>query len=231
MVTRATFPTANRDVSGAPATTLPCPPTGSYNLAASKCVVVTLQWEDSSSTGASVTDTAGNTYTPGTVQQVVANPCWIQQFYCLSSTANATNVFTGNYASGSTFRAIQVSVYNLTNTAALVAQATGASGTSANPATAAFAAGDFAVAGCGDYSGLTTTAGTGWTEQFDLTGYHIDDRVDSPGGTYIADFTLSGSAPWGIVAMSFSDQAGGSPPVLNAIAPSAQRNRRHTGRF
>lgn len=180
----------------------------SFNLAAGKLVVVSTMWEGVSGT-ASVSDTAGNTYTAGTKVQVDGSSKWVKMFYCLSSASNASNVVTADLPDGCNYAKVCATVYNPSGSASFVAEGTGA-GTSAAPATASFTAGDCAVCAMGEYAGQTGTAGTGWTNVVDdsSNASHIEDRIDSPGGTITGSYSIAG-ANWGIVAMSFADGGGG----------------------
>lgn len=182
-----------------------------YNLASTgKFVVVAIRWETASGT-ATVTDTAGNTYTALTKRQSNAINQWTQLFYCLSTTAtNASNLWTMNVPAGSQFGSLAVFVFTKGGTVALVDEDNG-TGTGTALSTAAFTAGQIALSAASDNSGsITTTPGTGWTEGFDEPniGFHVFYRTDSPGGTIAGDATLSSSAGWGMVGASFSEAAG-----------------------
>lgn len=186
--------------------------TASFNLAAGKLVVVSVMWEGVTGT-TTLSDTAGNTYTAGTKVTVDASSKWVQMFYCLSSSANAANVVTADLPDGATYAKVCATVYLPGGSASFVAEGTG-SGLSAAPATSSFTAGDCAVCAMAEFSGQTGTVGSGWTNVVDdsTNASHIEDRIDSPGGSITGSYSIPG-ANWGIVGMSFSDS--GSPPSAN----------------
>jgi hypothetical protein len=189
-----------------------------YNLATGKLVVVSLQWFGVNTRTVTVTDTAGNTYTPGTKYTFAGTDGVVQLFYCLSTTtANASNIWTGTIDGGSIeFSAIDAQIFSISGTASLQAESAGATGSSTTPVTASFTAGSLAVYGISEHAGTTATPNAGWTTSFDYdtNGFHSGYRVDSPGGSYTAGATIGSSGTWGIIAMSFSDSGGGSSPVL-----------------
>lgn len=78
------------------------------------------------------------------------------------------------------------------------------------------------------------------TVKLDAAGSTIKLYVDGTQVLSVTDTDISTAgypgifpvnpAASGAVSSFIADQAGGSPPVLSAATPSAQRNRRHTGR-
>jgi len=69
---------------------------GAFNAIAGQLIRVRVAW-DSAYSITSITDTAGNTYTPGNFQDETYHRVRSQCFYCLSSAAKTGNVITINF--------------------------------------------------------------------------------------------------------------------------------------
>lgn len=196
------------DSSGGSATTQA---TAAFSLGAGRLAIVELTWEGNLGSS-SIADTALNTFTPLT-KASDANQQNAQLFYCLSTTAHATNVVTATLPAGSQFRSIAVRPYLPSGTASFVAAPANAAGISTTPLTAAFTAGDLAVALVKEFSGgITLTPTSPYASAFEDTSVavHFINRTDSPGGTITAGGTLGGSTTWLITAASFADAVGGA---------------------
>lgn len=208
--TRETFQLSSES-SGSGGTTQA---TSAFNLGAGRLVVVSTSWT-AVDVQPSITDTAGNTYTPLTRGRDLTQGQYVQIFYTLSSTANASNVVTATWSGGgATYRSLQVKPYTYTGTASFVAEPTPVvGGSSTSPASGSFTAGDLGIACIGEFTGTTATATSGWTEQADASaaGFHVFDRIDSPGGTITASCTLNTAAFWVVCGAAFSDTPNSTP--------------------
>ena len=219
--TRGT-PVETTDFSGAGASSIAAP---AFNLAAGRLVLVALKWETSTGT-VTVADTAGNTYVALTVKSD-ASVQSVQIFYCLSSTANASNVVTATLPAGATFRNIFVIPYTPSGAASFVAESNGA-GNSTLPLTGSFTAANLGFAVVSNFGGLASSPNAGWTEQADQgpnNGSSADDRIDTPGGTITAGCTIASANPWVIAAASFADTPTGPQPDRSAHSCPAQPAR------
>jgi hypothetical protein len=187
--------------------------TGSYNQAAGEVIIVFVRWEGNSALPTGVTDTAGNTYTQRTTG-VSASVNGLAIYDCLNSSANASNVITATWAAA-TAQYVMVAPFRYTKTGTVTFNASpaAATGTSTTPATAAFSAGQFAVAVATNNSGFTaTSSNAGWTTQVnDGIAALSQDRIDSPGGTYAAGCTFSGSDNWEMIAASYTETTATAP--------------------
>jgi hypothetical protein len=196
--------------------------TAAYNQPAGDTITVCVMCESDAvgTVTTIVTDTAGNTYT--ILSQVTdgGNLQKAQIFYIINCAAHATNVITASF-SGNTVQKVVVEASRWTpvGTVTFRAQPAGATGTSTTPATAAFNAGDFAVAAAKKWTMTTHTAGSGWTDAYSGTADGTEAfsmyRNDSPGGTYTASSTETPSDTWSIVAASFLDTPGPAKSELS----------------
>lgn len=198
------------------------------NLGAGRLVVVAQKWEGGATTITSVTDTAGNTYSSCTAAYDAANGQHAQIWYCLSSTANATNVVTVNF-SGTTAQYLvgQLTQASYTGTASLAGQAA-TTGSSTSPSSGSFTAGGMAIGVISEFVGQNATPGTGWTEDQDTPGAggHTFSRYDSPGGTIVANATLGSSAAWAAAGAAFAESGGGgSAEAYLTMAPMRPATR------
>ncbi|MGH9744736.1 MAG: hypothetical protein ACRD59_01330 [Candidatus Acidiferrales bacterium] len=188
------------------------------NTGAGDLIVVAVGWGSSTIVIDSLSDTAGNTFLPGTrVTNIVGAH---QLFYCIGAAANASNIVrTHFHSTGVNYSYIYVwSVPVSGGSAALDVQATGASSSASNhPSTGSFSTtgtDEIVFAGAiNDFSGITYTHGT---------GYAIDGAalVSGLAGTeeatfssaqtgIVADFSQSSSTDWLIGAMAFMKSTGG----------------------
>lgn len=206
------------DTSGSNASTLA---STAFSLPAGHLVTVAVKWETAAAV-TSVTDTAGNTYTAGTPADDTTRGQHAQVFYCLSSTANAANVVSVNWGSGNAqFLTATVRWSSYAGSVSLTAQNAAIGGSTTTATTSAISAGGFAVAAISDFGGDTTTPGSGWTEDSDVSavGGHTLSRYDTPGGSYSASATFTAAQFWAIAAASFSE-AGGGPTIT--VQPQGQ---------
>jgi hypothetical protein len=191
--------------------------TSAFNLAAGRVVVVIAKWETGAGTCTVGPDTAGNNYVSRGKGVDTPDGMFMEIFDCLNTAANAANVITATVPAGSTFLNIVALPYSHTGTASLKAAMTPTGPSASSTATGtSMLAGDMAVFGVAEFTGTTTTATAGWTEQTDVSanGSHSFDRIDSPGGSFTPTATLATSATWITVGASYLDTASGTPIPL-----------------
>jgi hypothetical protein len=91
--------------------------------------------------------------------------------------------------------------------------------TSNHAFTAAFNAGNFAVGLVKNFAGAAVTGNdAGWSTNVDdspshSSGLAVQDRIDSPGGTYAAGMSYGSSVNWAMAAASYTETSSGQPTV------------------
>lgn len=93
------------------------------NQAAGQLIIASITWE-STDTTVTVADTAGNTFTPLTKRKHTTTDMWVQEFYCLNSLSNATNVTTFTWAAAAPFKHGRVGTFSFAGTAAFGTEGT-----------------------------------------------------------------------------------------------------------
>lgn len=194
--------------------------TGSFTPAVGDTITVLVAFEADTPNACTiaVSDTIGNTWVPLTIKRNSTNAHHVQIFYCLSNKTSSADVVTAT-VTGDTAQKFLVEATRFTSSAGSIAfnaQASG-TGTSTAPATTAFSAGDFAVGILKHWFNGALTAASGWTADFNTAADEVASifRVDSPGGTYTAGGTFTGSDVWTIAAASF---VSGSANVTLSLA-------------
>lgn len=207
----------NVDASGGTVLTLAT--AGTYIQPANDLLGVIVMWENDHST-CTVADVAGNIFTACTKVYDGSHDMNIQMFYKLSATGSLVNAVTATFPSGTAnYCSIWAGTYTPAGTASFVGQNSGF-GTSANPLSASATAGTLALGGVKDFSGsITLTPGANWnlTQEYISNASHFMDRIDNPGGSIVANGTLSSSADWLSALATFTDSGGGGsvfiPPI------------------
>lgn len=109
-----------------------------------------------------------------------------------------------------------------------------ATGTGTTPtATVSSATGNM-VASFATAANVFSATGSGQTQEAEITdggSYVARASYEAGAASVVMDYTI-GSANWATLAFEINADTGGGggDPVLSAATPSAQRNRRHTGR-
>lgn len=212
-ITRGAAITAAFDRTG---TNIASLATGAYSQSAGDMLIVYVRWEANAALPTGVADTAGNTYVPR-ITGVSAVVDGLAIYDCMSCSGNASNVITVTWAAATAqFVMIAPFRYTHTGTMSFNASPAAATGTSTTPATAAFSAGNMAVGIATNNSGITySSSNAGWTTQLnDNIAALIQDRIDSPGGTYAAGGTMTGSDTWEMLAASYTETISGGPALM-----------------
>jgi hypothetical protein len=199
--------------------------TPAFTTAAGDLIVVAVGWsaDGGASTVTSVTDTAGNTYSPVTASPQANLGAREQFWYCLAASANAANVITAHFSQSQTFTTIAAWDVPISGgTAAFDVQAGGNDGGHNN--ITSFATGSFTTTGTdeivfaamvNDFGTVTYSAGSGYT--LDSGSYTsaepvsgAEHRTFSSTQTGITA-TMTGGSPadGAITAAAFKASAGG----------------------
>ena len=202
-------------------------------------------WGDAGSVSPTSVTINGQTATAiGAKVRDTGNAQSAQLFYVENATGGSTTGATINFAATADFVGIHALEESGVATASsadgngsVYVTPTGTTGTTSSftPANS----GDLIIVGISDSSGTMTAVGTPTATNSTLTvrdttgtvEMSTADGTQTTAASSTATWTWTGSANALICAATFKAAGGGSPPILNAIAQSAQRNRRHTGRF
>jgi hypothetical protein len=206
--------TVNSAINIASGTTLD---SAAFNAVTGRLIVVEVGWE-STDTTVSISDTAGNTYTPLTKRKHSVDANWVQAFYCLSCSGNVSNVVRATHASAADYRGMDVASYSYDGTCSFDKEGTG-------ECTAAVLLTMASIAPTGTSSNLLITAGKSfnnrtytafdgnWTMISDGTsGYHwMQERVQT--GTSSLDGGVNASTSADIVGVYaiFKESIAGIP--------------------
>lgn len=170
--------------------------------------VVFVAWLDASNSinVTSVTDTAGNTYTPGVKNN--SNNTSSQMFYAKNLIAHASNVVTATFSSTTQYRSIIVADYSgVTIGTPLDVEATVANGTNATITSSSFSTSnpDDLIVVCSTGS-PAFSAGTGYTLRSSGNYAALEDKnVSSVQSSVTATMTQTGSNSFNCHVMAFKD--------------------------
>lgn len=168
--------------------------TQTQNVTTGNALVVFVGWNTSGVTVTSVTDTAGNTYTPLT-QQASSTLAFGQAFYALNVTGNASNRVTVNF-SGSTFCRVYCLQYSgVATTSAFDEEAnTGVTSTSAATSNVTIPDNGILVAGAFFRDDRSPTWDAAFTSRGDISNITVADRIVTTGVTDAAELSWTTSA-------------------------------------
>lgn len=184
------------------------------NTQSGDLLVAVVVWSSNIQGTASMSDTAGNSFTAGGIQ--TQSHQYEQFFYKIGATANASNIVTVSVSGSSGMAYMSIYVWSIPvsgGTAVFDVEAGGtSSGLSNTPVTASFNTSGtdeiVLVASGNDFSGITYTAGTGYT--LDSSGYAADKLAGSEHQLFssaqtgiTAGFSQSSNTDWTIRAISF----------------------------
>lgn len=82
-----------------------------FSLTGGNHIFVSVRFENTATT-VSIGDTPGNTYTPLTQIAAGGNNNFVQIFYCLNATGNASNTVTATWSVAKSFRSIEILVFS-----------------------------------------------------------------------------------------------------------------------
>ena len=188
-------------------------------------LILGVQFKSSGSI-ASVSDNKGNTWVAG---PTVVNTTYAQQmslYYCLNAIAGTQNIkitFNGLQSTSGFPQAVVSEFYNVATAGAF--DGSGASSNSLTPGTVTtMASGDLIYhwgidfsdtnSNGGAFNGTSITGGSGFTLlSADLQVGSADQFLVQPSaGAIVPNFTVSGSAVWGSVALALKGARAGTPP-------------------
>lgn len=184
----------------------------SLNCTTGNLLVVFVKHEGAS-TSLSISDTAGNTYTPLTYRSHSNGDLHGQIFYAKNITGNASNVIRVTCSASRSYIRIYAHQYSGADTSSPFDQENWGQGSGTSLSTSNITttfANEVLVAGAGEYNIGNYTAGTNYTERLDLNGLTggaavgaTEDRIVSATGTYNATMTVSTSDAWILLVASF----------------------------
>lgn len=194
--------------------------TGATAHTAGNLLVAVVNWENPATNCNSVTDTAGNTYTPLTKR--TSTNIGAQMFYAKNITGHATNVVTATFSTGTNGHSILVHEFSGADLTApfTTGEEAGASGAN-NPIDAGnvvtSVADSVLVAGFVRWnSGGVWTAGADYaigTNTNNINSGYMPSMMEydivAATGTYNGDATNTGGGEWLAVLAAFKGAAGG----------------------
>lgn len=195
---------------------------GAQTHTTGNALIVWVKWEDTTTTLASVVDTAGNSYS--VLTQPTPDGVHGAFSYALNITGHASNIVTVTLANAAPWKAIVVVQYSgLATSSAFDQQNTGSSLGAAGTLTSSGSItttqnDEVLVVGVGAYGSVTATPGANWTEVYDPNApIKFYERIVSATGTYsvVANTTdankiqLSGNQNWITSLASFKAAVGG----------------------
>ncbi len=205
-------------------------PLAAFNVTSGNLIVVMVKFEGAATT-VTVTDTAGNTYTPRTQRN--DSGLNMQMFYATNVTGHATNVITIAYSASRDFNKAIAHQYSGMDTVAPYDQEnygfdnSGLNNTLSTGNMTTTQDDEVIVAMAGEFSAQTSyTAGINFTERFDLPvlagagGGASEDRIVSAIGTYNATMTQSSNGPWMLIAATFKAAVADDAPSALSKPPN-----------
>lgn len=171
---------------------------------------------ESTATTITVSDTAGNTWTPLTKVTHASVDMHLQLHYVLNCTGNASNVVTATFGANKTYRGIQVMQFSWLTAYDEQNSGTSNAATSVTGGTVNIDSAGVVVNGIAIYGGLSAwSASTGYTLVKNATSASSDDYM---GMSYELETGASAESPgasgsandsWIIVSAAFLESAGG----------------------
>lgn len=211
--------------------------TSSWSLSSGNFVAVCVRWGDNAvpNTTATVTDTAGNTYTDGGSGRLTqsSDSGFLQLFYAYNVTGHASNVVTATFSSSQDYKAVVAAEYSGVKTSASPVDTgnTGTAGATNSVTSGAFtpsAANEIAVAcaglNVGGFDG-SMVAGSSYTVRKAVTvSTHdklaIEDRIGAPVSSQTASMSkATGSLYWGIIVRAFAEATASRRPFGVMVMP------------
>ncbi|MGC2502262.1 MAG: IPT/TIG domain-containing protein, partial [Silvibacterium sp.] len=174
--------------------------------------IVVVGWNDTTATVQSVTDSAGNKYSPAVGP--TSGAALSQSIYYASNIAGGTNTVTVTFSQAAAYPDIRILEYRGVNTLDVMAGASG-SGTTASSGSAATTSANELIFGADTIATSTKAAGSGFTARI-VTSPDSDlaeDKVVTTAGGVSATATLSSTGAWVMQMATFA--------AVTASAPSA----------
>lgn len=171
---------------------------------------------EGATTTISISDTAGNTWTPLTKVTHPGGDMHLQLFYVLNCTGNASNVVTATFGANRTFRGIQVQQFSGLNTYDEEDSGTTTAGTSVTAGTVNIDGAGVVVNGIALYGGLLTwSASTGYTlvqNSADTQRMGMSYELETGSSAESPGASGSSNDDWIIVSSAFLE-AGAGPTI------------------
>ena len=194
-------------------------PLAAQTHTAGNLIVAGVKYEGTATT-ITLSDTAGNTYTPLTRQDLpggAAADMHVQLFYANDILGHASNVITATFSAARSFIRCCALQYSGCDQSNPFDQEAGGNGTGTSMSTGnitTMQADEVLVAMAGEFTALSGyTPGTNYTERWDgpvdnsLSGSAMEDRIVSSIDTYNATMTQSDSGDWVMALASFKAAA------------------------
>ena len=186
-------------------------------------IVVSVAWDDTTSTVASIVDTKGNSYvlagTPGSVSGTVT-----QQFYYaknIVAAAAGANAVTVTYSNSVSYPEVKVAEYSGISTTSPFDGMVSASGTgtSLNSGSLTTTNANDLLVGSAIVYGSSTAADPNYTSRYVIEGDLYEDRIVTSTGSYSAGDTQTPSSWWLMQLAAF--KAAPAAPTISSFTPSS----------
>ena len=178
---------------------------------AGNLIVVYVLWDNPGTV--TVSDTKGNTYTPGTARQTWGTN-WSSEVFYVSNVLGGTNTVKATFGTALTsFGIVYAHEYSGVATASPLDASSSAVGTAASMSSGAVnatSANDLLFA-AGASANTVTTPGTGFSARLTSFGNLTEDRLASTTGSYAGTATQNGTA-WVMQLVAFRAAAAGIGP-------------------
>lgn len=180
---------------------------------------------EGATTTISISDTAGNTWVPLTKVAHPNGDMWLQLFYVLNCTGNASNVVTATFGAARTWRYIQVQQFSGLNTYDEEDSGTTSAGTTVTAGTVNIDGAGVVVNAIANYGGLISwSASTGYTlvkNTGDATRAGMSYELETGSSAESPGASGSANEDWIIVSAAFLEAGAAAPPVIT-VQPTSQ---------
>ncbi len=170
------------------------------------------------STSTTISDTAGNTWVPLTEVSHPSGDMFLQLFYVLNCTGNASNVVTATFGASRTYSGIQVMQFSGLNSYDEEDSGTTSTGTSVTSGTLNVDGAGVVVAGIAIYGGLASwSASSGYTlvqNASDTQRMGMSYELETGSSSESPGASASSNDDWIIVAAAFLE-AGAGPSITS----------------
>lgn len=193
--------------------------TGIHVATAGNNYVLACSWEAADTTW-TITDVAGNTFTPRTKRASSNGDQWLQMFDCANILGSAVNVITATSSGSVSYRSVMCIQYSGSSFVFEDEDWADVSSTSVTtPSLTASGAGVMA-AFAKAYNAGSWTIGTGMSNLASSgTGYSAsEDMPIASGGSYAADIDRSSSTQLTLAAAFYADAAAGGPTASGRMS-------------
>lgn len=189
--------------------------TGTFNSTGYTHIAMFCKHEGATATSTPTDNKSSTGWASLTKQGNSVSDSWGQFHWVKIGTPGTGHTVTQTLDAARPYRTIIVWLINATSSEIAVdASGTGSPGTPGTPSagTLVTTAATVSLMGVAEYSGVTYTPGSGWTEDFDAGGTpnytYGQSRADASSGSIVANCTCS-DQDWAACAVSFKESAGG----------------------